>query len=125
MIFLFDTNTLIHGLAGVDPYASLLESHIKDKSLSLSVITVSEFLSGVTGREELVFKSLLQKVNVLPVDVIVAETAANYRKEFNKKTKKVWLFDCLIAATAKVYGAILVTSDKHDYPMKDIQIHLI
>ena len=38
------------------------------------------------------------------------------------KTKKVWLRDCLIAATCKIYGAAFVTYDKKDYPMKDIKI---
>jgi len=32
------------------------------------------------------------------------------------------LFDCLIAATCKIYDAVLVTSDSKDYPMKDIEV---
>lgn len=120
--YLPDTNVLIYALAGEKPYASWLKKWIVEKRLVLSSIVVAEFLSGATTEEELAFRRLLENFKVLPVDSLVAQQAASYRKIFFKKKKKVWLSDCLIAATCKLYGATLVTFNKADYPMPDIEV---
>lgn len=121
-LYLPDTNVLIYALSGKNPYSSWLKKWIEDKSLTLSAIVVAEFLSGATKDEEITFRSLLENFEVLPVDSIVAQVGASYRKEFNTKEKKVWLSDCLVAATCKVFGATLATFDRKDYPMKNIEI---
>ena len=123
-LFLPDTNVLIYALAGKAPYSSLLRKWIEGKLLTLSAIVVAEFLSGATKEEEIAFRNILENFEVLPVDSIVAQVGATYRKEFNSKEKKVWLSDCLVAATCKVFGVTLATFDKKDYPMKDIEIIL-
>lgn len=120
--YLPDTNVLIYALAAKKPYSTWLKNWIENESLVLSSIVVAEFLSGATESEEILFRDILENFKVLPVDSIVAQTAANYKKIFSKKKKKVWLSDCLIAATCQVYGAVLATFDKKDFPMKDIEI---
>jgi len=122
MFYLPDTNILIYALSGQESYASWLVKNIKGKKIVLSAIVVSEYLSGVTKDEEIPFRGILENVEVLPVDSVVAQVGAYYRREYSRKRKKVWLFDCLIAAACKVYGATLVTSDSKDYPMKDIKV---
>lgn len=119
---LFDTNVLIYALSGKEPYASSLEKSIKNKRLVLSSIVIAEFLSGATDEEEKLFSGLTQKFPVLAVDLPVAQLAAYYRKKYLKSKKKPMLPDCLIAATCKVYKAILVTINKKDYPIKEIEI---
>lgn len=120
-LFLPDTNVLIYGLAGKEPYADYLKKWIKDKSLALSAIVVAEFLSGAIKEEEELFEALLDKFGTLSVDTAVARIAASYRREFLKKDYKLRLPDCLIAATTKLYGATLVTFDLNDFPMRDIK----
>ena len=121
-LFLPDTNVLIYALAGKYPYSSWLKKWIEEKSLTLSSIVVAEFLSGATYDEEIAFRNLLENFEVLPVDSIVAQVGAAYRKEYIRKKKKIWLSDCLVASTCKVFGVILATFDRKDYPMKDIEI---
>lgn len=121
-LFLPDTNVLIYALAGKTPYSSLFKNWIEEKRLVLSAIVVAEFLSGATKDEELAFRAILENFEVLPVDSVVAQVGALYRKEFTTKEKKVWLSDCLVAATCKVFGTVLVTFNKKDYPMKDIEV---
>ena len=122
MFYLPDTNILICALSGQEPYASWLVKNIKEKTILLSAIVVSEYLSGVTKDEEVAFRGILENVEVVPVDSVIAQVGAGYRREYSRKRKKVWLFDCLIAATCKVYGAALVTFDEKDYPMKNIEV---
>ena len=121
-IFLPDTNVLIFALAGKKPYSEWMGVWIKEKRLVLSAIVVAEFLAGARHEEEVNFRQLLENFKVLPVDSIVAQVGASFRKDFKRKKKKVWLSDCLIAATCKVFGATLVTFDKSDYPFVDINI---
>lgn len=122
--YLPDTNVLIFALAGKKPYSEWLRSWIKERKLILSAIVVAEFLSGARDEEEIVFRDLLENFKVLPVDSIVAQVAASYRKKFKKKAKRVWLSDCLIAATCSVFGVTLVTFDSRDYPMEDVNIKI-
>lgn len=116
-----DTNFLIYALAGRQPYASFLQQAIKNKKLVLSVIVTAEFLSGATEEEEKIFSGLTQKFSSLVVDLPVAQIAAFYRKKYLGAKKKLMLPDCLIAATCKAYKAVLVTLDKKDYPIKEIE----
>ncbi len=124
-LFLPDTNVLIYAFKGIEPYAGWISGKIKTNSLVISSVVAAEYLSGASENEELSLKLLADKTNILPVDLVVAEVGAKYKKTFSQKTKKVWLSDCLIAATCKVYGATLVTDNVQDYPMKDIKtIHI-
>ncbi|MDP3994709.1 MAG: PIN domain-containing protein [bacterium] len=122
MLFLPDTNILIKAFLGKEPYASWFVDHFRKKEIILSAIVISEYLSGAKSSEREGFEKILTGIEICPVDVAVAKIAAGYRREYSKKTKKVWLFDCLIAASCKVFGATLVTSDRKDYPMKNIRV---
>lgn len=122
MTYLPDTNILIHALAGKDPYQTSVRAWINKNQLVLSSIVIAEFLSNATPDESRSFQKLLTICRTLPVDAAVAQHAAGYRKQFVEKKKKVWLLDCLIAATCKVYDVTLVTADKRDYPMQDMLI---
>src|SRR3989338_5045782 len=121
-LVLTDTNVLILGLGGKEPYASYLRKLIENKRLVLSSVVVAEFLVRATDEEEKTFDSLVREFSVLPVDLSVAKTAADYRKKFMEKGKKLALPDCFIAATCKVNKVVLATSDKSGFPMKDVKI---
>ena len=120
--FLPDTNVLVYALKGIEPYASWISERIRENQVVISTVVIAEYLSGATKNEEEVIAYLASQVTVLPVDLEVCVAGARYKRENIRKTKKVWLSDCLIAGTCKVYNAILVTEDKKDFPMKDIQI---
>ena len=117
-----DTNILIYAFSELQPYANWLRKAIDERKLVLSAIVIAEFLSGATKKDEVSLKLLMDRFDVLPIDGVIAQVAAEYKKKFSKKTKKVWLSDCLIAATCKVYGVTLATFDAKDYPFEDIDI---
>lgn len=121
-MFVPDTNILIYALSGIEPYSSWLVTNIQKSKIILSAVVLAEFLSGANKEERIAITKLSDITKVVSIDRKVAEIGAKYRRECDKKTKKVWLFDCLIAATCKIYSATLVTYDKIDYPMKDIPI---
>lgn len=120
--YLLDTNILLEAFLGKEPTASLMKNWIINGRIALCPVSVAEILSKATGEEKEKINILVQKFGVLSIDEKVAEIAGNYRFEFSRKAKKVYLLDCFIAAIAKKHNLILVTHNVKDYPMKDIEI---
>lgn len=119
-LFLPDTNILIYAIKGEKPYAAKVLNWIERKEILISAVVAAEFLSGGNGLERDKFQALIDKFGTAPMDTAVARIAAEYKIKLAKRKPKLRLPDGLIAATCKLYGATLVTQDKHDYPMTDI-----
>ena len=120
-MFLLDTNIIIRGFIGEEPSKSFLEKVVGNKKLYLSVVVVGEFLSQASKQEKDQFQKLLDNFPILLVDLETAKVAANYRKKF-LKTRRIQLLDYFLAAQAKLNKLTLVTNNKSDFPMKDINI---
>jgi predicted nucleic acid-binding protein len=120
-LFLPDTNVLIYGFSNIAPFGEYLKQWIREKTLALSAIVVAEFLVDISKKDKEMFEMLLEEFGSLPVDTSVARIAADYRKSFLQKGYKLKLPDCLIAATAKLSDATLVSLNLKDFPMKDIE----
>lgn len=120
--FLLDTNTVLEAFWGVEPVASTVKTWIREGKIAISAISVAEILSRATAKEKEKLNLLTSRFRPLAVDHITAEIAGNYRQKFLRKKKKVFLLDCLVAATAKLYNLKIVTRNIKDYPMKDIEI---
>lgn len=119
--FLPDTNILIYAFAGQQPYSDTVKIWIKEQTLRLSAIVVAEFLVRVREEDQKAFDALITTFGSIPVDTAIARIGADYRKKFLAKRYHLKLPDCLIAATAKFYGATLVTFNRSDFPMDDIK----
>ncbi|MDX1967602.1 MAG: type II toxin-antitoxin system VapC family toxin [Planctomycetaceae bacterium] len=89
------------------------------KSLSISVVTVSEILTwtlrqNAAAKWHRQFLRFLDATQVLPVDIHVAERAGQIRAKSFDRGQPLAVADMLIAATALVYGLTLVTHNaKH------------
>lgn len=121
MKFLLDTNICIRAIAGKEPDASFLAKAIKGNAVVLSVIMLAEFLSKSSSIEETALDRLRQAFPVLSVDEETARIAAAYRKA-SLQTSRTKLLDCFLAAQAKQHRLTLVTNNREDFPMRDIQI---
>lgn len=122
MNFLPDSNILINLFKGRQPDGTFLKNLISEGKLHLSVISIAEVLVGASSQEKSDLKELCDISEVVNVDQKIAEIAAAYRQQFSRKTRKVYLLDCLIAASCRVFDLTLVTQNVSDYPMKDIRI---
>ncbi|OGM26154.1 hypothetical protein A3D00_02935 [Candidatus Woesebacteria bacterium RIFCSPHIGHO2_02_FULL_38_9] len=120
--YLLDTNIIIESFRGYEPVSSKVSEWVTNGKIAISAITLAEFLSKASKEEEEKINLLISKFGVLPINQTLAEIAGKYRKEFVEKKKKVYLMDCLIAATAKLYNLKLITRNVKDYPMKDIEV---
>lgn len=122
MRFLPDANVLIRFLNSTEPDKSYLEELLKENQLFISPITIAEVGAKATTEQERDLRGLIGLGTVVSIGEDIGFVAGSYRQQFSGKTKKVYLLDCLVAATCKVYGLTLVTNDLKDYPMKDIKI---
>lgn len=121
---LLDTNVVLETFWGIEPVASVVRRWIEAGEIAISAITVAEIVSKASKAEKEKLDLLVSKFGALPVDQVVAAIAGEYRHEFSRKQNRVYLLDCLIAATANLYNLKLITKNIKDYPMQDIDVVL-
>jgi len=112
---LADTNIWVAYFRGEEPIASEMAGLVVGEELVVSVVVMAEFLVGATKRERQEFEALVGEIGVIDVNWQIASLAADLRRKFLRKKKKVLLLDCLVAATAKLVGAELWTLDRKDF----------
>ncbi len=120
--YLLDTNVLLEAFWGTEPSASKIKAWIENGEIAISAVTVAEVVSKASTDEKEKLDLLISKFGVLPIDQVVGEIAGQYRQDFARKKKRVYLLDCFIAATAKLFNLKLITRNLKDYPMTDIEI---
>ena len=112
---LIDTDVLIDYLRGQADALAYIES-LTDPLL-ISVVTVAELYSGVReGEERKALETFISAFERMPISEEIAATGGLYRRDYSK-SHKVGLADALIAATAQVHGATLVTLNVKHFPM--------
>lgn len=120
--YLLDTDVMLEAFRGEEPIASRFKSWIESGEIAISAVTVAEIVSKASKEEKEKLDLLASKFGILAIDQVVAEIAGQYRQDFARKKKRVYLLDCFIAATAKLYNLTLVTRNYKDFPMKDIEV---
>ena len=114
-LLFIDTDVIIDYLRGQVDAVAYIES--LTNPLLASVITVAELYSGVReGEEGRALQAFLSAFEVVGVSEEVAVKGGLYRRDWGK-SHKVGLADALIAATAEVRGATLVTLNIKHFPM--------
>jgi predicted nucleic acid-binding protein len=112
---LFDTDVLVDYLRGREQAASILES--RSETFLVSAVTVAELFAGVReGRERTALNTFLTAFDVVEVTAAIAQRGGLLRRDFGK-SHNTGLADALIAATALVTGARLVTLNTKHFPM--------
>lgn len=114
-ILLVDTDVLIDYLRDKAEAISYLES--RSEPLLISVITVAELYAGVRdGAERTKLDEFVRAFEIVPVDREISVKGGLYRRDY-VKSHNVGLADALIAATAEIHRARLVTLNVKHFPM--------
>lgn len=121
-MYLIDTDVLIWVLRGNKEYVKYLQE-IKDKApLSISTITIAEIYKNIFPSEIVKTENFIQEFLVWDVTSVIAKQGGLYWQQFSKQLKNLNLTDCLIAATANVNEATLISLNTKHFPMKDIKV---
>ncbi len=118
MLWVLDSTVLIDYLRGrpiVERVSALAE--IGDL-LATTAINVEEIVRGLRLAEVSAATELFAGLEVLSVDSAAAWHAGEWRRDFSARGVTLWQADCLIAATAKVNGAALVTGNPRTSPCR-------
>lgn len=112
---LIDTDVLIDYLRANSQSVDFLEN--LTQLLLISSISVAELYAGVReGKERTALNNFISVFEVVPIDEKIATLGGLYRRDYGK-SHGVGLADALIAATANIKQAKLVTLNQKHFPM--------
>ena len=114
-ILLVDTDVIIDYLRGRTQAIDYLEG--LTNPLLISTITVAELYSGVReGKERVALDAFIATFRLAAVDAGITIQGGLHRRDYGQ-SHGVGLPDALIAPTAEVHGATLVTLNQKHFPM--------
>jgi predicted nucleic acid-binding protein len=117
---LLDTNVLIDYFRGRIEALAYLRS--RSEPILISAVTVAEVFAGVReGEERREVEQFLALLEIIPVDAAIAQQGGLYRRDYGP-SHGVALADALIAATAEIHHARLVTLNAKHFPMLEVEV---
>lgn len=122
-IYLLDTTVLIAHLRGDESVTRLLLERLADGHwLGTSCVNVAEVERGIRPKERSAADALLRRLRFLETTREAATRAGRYQAQFEKRGVTIHTADALVAGTARAHGAILLTDNVRDFPMRDIKV---
>lgn len=120
--FAIDSDILIDHLRGYQEALDFIDALLLDGAeVCFSVISEAEIYSNVRPGEERKIRILFDRLTRLSVTGEIARKAGEYRAQY-LRSHGLTLPDALVAATALVHSANLVTRNDRHYPMTDFQV---
>lgn len=115
---LLDTSVAIDHLRGSSPAVDLLSGLIDaEESLLASEVVRFELLAGVRGKEIEALERFFSAISWVPVGEEVARAAASLAQRHRRAHSGIDDADYLIAATALLLDAELLTTNVRHFPM--------
>jgi hypothetical protein len=119
---LLDSDILIDFLRGRPAAWSLMARlQATGEAPLISTVSVAEILAGAQQGEEEASERLLSVLEKIPVTETIARSAGEFLRAY-QRSHGLELGDALVAATAFVAGATLVTRNVRHYPMPQIEV---
>jgi predicted nucleic acid-binding protein len=115
---LIDTSVAVDHLRGFGRATALLEELLQsDEGLVASELTRFELLAGIRADESAALERFSLVVDWVPVLEDVSRQAGAYARSYRRSHSGIGAVDYLIAATASVLGADLLTVNVGHFPM--------
>ncbi len=123
MKYLPDTDTLIDCILGTGSTRQRIQEFIeRNDEVALCPVTIAVLYSGLSEKRRVKWESWLLSLSYWHMGFDVAAQADMYRKTASEAGRTLSVLNSLLAALARDKGAILLTSNIKDYPMKDIRV---
>ncbi len=114
---LFDSDVLIEYLRGNPAARPLVEDAVRSGRAACSVVTRFELLAGMRSGERGAVRALLEAMVNLDITEAVAGRAGEWARTYRHSHAGIGALDYLIAATAEIEGADLLTLNVRHFPM--------
>jgi predicted nucleic acid-binding protein len=124
VILLLDTTVLIDVLRARQNRRSLLIELVEaGHTLATTAINIGEVYSGIRSGEEDQTERFLSSLGCYPVSAAIARKAGSLKNKWSRKGRTLTLADMLIAATALEHGLTLMTDNRKDFPIPELDFH--
>ncbi len=121
--YLLDTDAIIDYLAGVAGSVKLIqELYDRGDFLGVCDVVIAEVYSGLRPQDREKGQKLLSACSFLSTEAEDARLAGGWRYEYARRGVTLSTADVLVAATAYGHKAMIVTGNKDDYPMDEVDI---
>jgi predicted nucleic acid-binding protein len=114
---LFDSSVLIAHLRGVLAATHLLRDAVGDSTAACSVLSRVEIEGGMRSAERAAVARLFSSLQVEPVTDVIAKRAGERLRAYRRSHPGIDVVDYVIAATAEIQGAELLTLNVKHFPM--------
>lgn len=123
-VFLLDTTVIIDALNGKKNRPRILDVLLEGRNLlACCPINVTEVYAGMRPREAGRTELFLQSLRFYSVTWEVARVAGELQNEWRKKGHTLALPDVTIAAVALTYNLTLLTDNRKDFPMPELNFY--
>jgi predicted nucleic acid-binding protein len=124
MTLLLDTTILIDALRHRQGRRELLAKTVhQGHRLATTTINLAEIYAGMRPVEEARTKMFLDGLEYYPVTAAIARRAGRLKWEWSRKGRTLSLDDMLIAAAALEHGLTLMTDNRMDFPMRQLELY--
>lgn len=124
--YFIDSDVLIDFFKKRKEAVELIEELTQGGNAAISIISVAELRSGWSKDDAATYLPRLYNIfEVIPLTKEIAEKAGAYRNKYSKRGINLPTIDTLIAATAIVHGYCLVTRNRKDYPIPELDLYNI
>lgn len=119
---ILDSDIVIWILRGKQELVEYVASLREKEECAVSTITIAEIYKNVKATEVTFAEDFFSKQEIFSVTDDIARAGGLYWRDYVQKTATIGITDCLIAATAKMHKATLVTLNTRHFPMRDVTV---
>ena len=121
---LLDTDILVDFFHNQKYAKDLLRRFLSKGNLYISILSITELRTGFTPQQaKFLLPKLYKIVAIVNLSLEIAELAGKFRFEYRSKGVSLPTVDTLIAATAIIEDCQLVTRNKKDFPMPQLELY--
>jgi len=126
MRLLLDTSVLIDTLRHRRGRRELLAALARDGHvLSTSALNVAEVFAGMRPEEERATEIFLAALDCYELSGSAARIAGSLKRKWASKGRTLTLADTIIAAVALEHGCVLMTDNRKDFPMPELNLYAL
>jgi len=124
MRLLLDTSVLIDTLRHRRGRRELLARLARDgHTLTTSALNVAEVFAGMRPNEERATETFLRALECYELTGAAARVAGAMKRNWGGKGRTLTLADTMIAAVALEHDCVLMTDNRKDFPMPELDVY--
>lgn len=122
MRLLLDTSVLIDVLRSRPGRRELLAQLARGgHNLATSALNVAEVFSGMRPEEQEQTQAFLEALDCYPLSRMAGQLAGSLKNKWARKGRTLTLADAIVAAIALEHNCTLMTDNRKDFPMPELE----